>query len=288
MLGVRTAVEAKDVRAKAKLTKSITGMNEWRPNKDLKYEKNEVFIDVLEQVNLLLSAKGGVLRSDVTGTVIMKTRLSGMPTCKFGLNDKVRLQKEKDDGKLKRNYKGISIDDVTFHRCVRLARFDQDRSINFVPPDGEFELMKYRITSHINLPFRVIPVVTEYGTNRVEYDIKITPSFGKQLIATNVIVKIPVPENATSDNRQIRVTSGKAKYYPVHSAIVWKFKKFMGSSDSGQRLKGEVSRIRSVAEKKWVRPPITLEFQVPMFTSSGLHVRFLKVIENADYPTVKW
>ena len=29
-------------------------------------------------------------------------------------------------------------------------------------------------------------------------------------------------------------------------------------------------------------------FQVPMFTASGLHVRFLKVFEKTGYQTTKW
>ncbi len=55
---------------------------------------------------------------------------------------------------------------------MRLGQFDQDRTISFVPPDGEFELMKYRVTQNVNLPFKVIPVVTEVGRTRVEFDIK--------------------------------------------------------------------------------------------------------------------
>lgn len=36
----------------------------------------------------------------------------------------------------------IAIDDCTFHQCVRLSKFDSERSISFIPPDGEFELMR--------------------------------------------------------------------------------------------------------------------------------------------------
>jgi Adaptor complexes medium subunit family len=37
-------------------------------------------------------------------------------------------------------------------RCVRLGKFDADRTITFIPPDGEFELMRYRyICSYIIL-----------------------------------------------------------------------------------------------------------------------------------------
>ena len=45
----------------------------------------------------------------------------------------------------------------------------------------------------------------------------------------------------------------------------------------------------TLADRKvWSRPPITMSFQVPMFTSSGLKVRFLKVWEKSGYQTVKW
>ena len=31
----------------------------------------------------------------------------------------------------------------------------------------------YRITENVNLPFKVIPVINEYGTNRIEARIKV-------------------------------------------------------------------------------------------------------------------
>ena len=53
-----------------------------------------MFLDVLEAVNLLMSQKGTVLRGDVSGKIMMKTFLTGMPECKFGLNDKLVIEKE--------------------------------------------------------------------------------------------------------------------------------------------------------------------------------------------------
>jgi AP-2 complex subunit mu-1 len=41
-----------------------------------------------------MSGDTNVLRADVSGQVIMKSMLSGMPECKFGVNDKVVLDKE--------------------------------------------------------------------------------------------------------------------------------------------------------------------------------------------------
>lgn len=40
--------------------------------------------------------------------------------------------------------------------------------------------------------------------------------------------------------------------------------------------------------KAWSRPPIEIDFQVLMFTASGLLVRFLKVFEKSNYQSVKW
>ena len=41
-----------------------------------------------------LAIAGSVLRCDVTGKVLMKCFLSGMPDLKLGLNDKIGLEKE--------------------------------------------------------------------------------------------------------------------------------------------------------------------------------------------------
>jgi AP-2 complex subunit mu-1 len=77
----------------AKITIQATGAISWRRD-DIKYKKNEAFIDVIESVNLLLSVQGNVLRADVSGQILMRAYLSGTPECKFGLNDRVLLEKD--------------------------------------------------------------------------------------------------------------------------------------------------------------------------------------------------
>ena len=105
---------------------------------------------------------GAILRADVDGQIMMRAYLSGTPECKFGLNDKLVLEKKsvswqavvvfKLDSWLMpfiqhrpdraRSDNAVELDDCQFHQCVRLGKFDSDRSISFIPPDGEFELMK--------------------------------------------------------------------------------------------------------------------------------------------------
>lgn len=60
----------------------------WR-KEGIKYKKNEVYLDIIEEVNLIMSSKGQILRSDVNGKVVMKVFLSGMPDVKLGLNEKL-------------------------------------------------------------------------------------------------------------------------------------------------------------------------------------------------------
>ncbi|THG14374.1 hypothetical protein TEA_027790 [Camellia sinensis var. sinensis] len=91
-------------------------------------------------------ALGSVLRCDVTGKILMKCFLSGMLDLKLGLNDKIGLEKELQI-KLRptKSGKTIELDDVTFHKCVNLTRFNSKKTVSFVPPDSEFELMNYQI-----------------------------------------------------------------------------------------------------------------------------------------------
>jgi len=82
----------------------------WRPE-GIKHTKNEIFLDVIERLNILVSANGNVLRSEILGRVHMRSFLSGMPELKLGLNDKVlfEMQNRTTRGKL------IEMEDIKFH-----------------------------------------------------------------------------------------------------------------------------------------------------------------------------
>lgn len=50
--------------------------------------------------------------------------------------------------------KTVELEDVKFHQCVRLSRFENDRTISFIPPDGESELMSYRLNTTVSRTLR--------------------------------------------------------------------------------------------------------------------------------------
>jgi AP-2 complex subunit mu-1 len=110
-------VKEKAAGTGASLTSQITGAIDWR-REGIKYRRNEVHIDVNETVTLVTSVSGQVLRSEIVGKVMMKAQLSGMPECKFGLNDKLIMEKEGGAAAAAANSKvsGVEIDDCTFHR----------------------------------------------------------------------------------------------------------------------------------------------------------------------------
>ena len=85
---------------------------------------------------------------------------------------------------------------------------------------------------------------------------------------------------------RLSVGIGSAKYVPEHNAVVWRVRRFAGGAEVV--LNGEVELIMSTKNKPWVRPPMSVDFQVPMFTASGLHVRSLKVYEKSNAMCTKW
>lgn len=279
----------------SKITMQATGAQSWRRG-DIKYRKNEAFVDVIEDVNLLMSATGTVLRADVTGQIVMRAYLSGTPECKFGLNDQLVVGNiaqgidgpmGNGDGKRKATRAAagsVTLEDCQFHQCVQLGKFETDRTISFVPPDGEFELMRYRAVENVNLPFKVHAIVREVGTTKVEYSIAVKANYGSKLFATNVVVRIPTPLNTA--NITERATQGKAKYEPESNCIVWKISRFVGGSEFV--LSAEAHLTSMTNQKAWSRPPLSMSFSLLMFTSSGLLVRYLKVFEKNNYSSVKW
>ena len=119
--GIKSQHQTKEEQSQ--ITSQVTGQIGWR-REGIKYRRNELFLDVLESVNLLMSPQGEgprvmklegsqgrilvltqlllvicplpgqVLSAHVSGRVVMKSYLSGMPECKFGMNDKIVIEKQ--------------------------------------------------------------------------------------------------------------------------------------------------------------------------------------------------
>ena len=114
----------KERKAAKDMAQGISSKHPWRVGK-FKYSKNEAYLDVIEKVNMLVSATGQVIKSEVQGVLRMKTRLSGMPNLTLGLNDKRFFEMS---GKTTRK-RTVDIEDIKFHDCVRMGKFENEGTI---------------------------------------------------------------------------------------------------------------------------------------------------------------
>ncbi|GJN17943.1 hypothetical protein PR202_gb05051 [Eleusine coracana subsp. coracana] len=206
----------------------------------------------------------------------------GMPECKLGLNDRVLLEAQ---GRATKG-KAIDLDDIKFHQCVRLARFENDRTISFIPPDGSFDLMTYRLSTQVKPLIWVEAQIEKHSRSRIELMVKARSQFKERSTATNVEIEVPVPLDATNPN--IRTSMGSASYAPERDAMVWKVKSFPGGKEYMCRAEFSLPSItaeEAVPEKK---APIRVKFEIPYFTVSGIQVRYLKIIEKSGYQALPW
>lgn len=132
----------------------------------------QFFPDLLKAISFSFpnkaNANGTVLRSEIVGSIRMRVILSGMPELRLGLNDKVLFQSVG-----RSRGKAVELEDVKFHQCVRLSRFESERTISFIPPDGEFELMSYRLSATIKPLIWVEVQLEKYAHSRIEYIVKV-------------------------------------------------------------------------------------------------------------------
>ena len=157
----------------------------------IKYKINQAFLDVIEKVNSLISHKGEMLRSEVIGQINMKALLSGMPVLKLGLNDKIFYQVS---GRTTSS-KTIEMDDLKFHNCVDMNKFENERIIEFTPPDGNFVLMNYRLNIQLKPLIWVEVNINKVTNTRMEYKVKAKSNYKNKSTAKNVGIYIPVPND---------------------------------------------------------------------------------------------
>ncbi|KAL9325341.1 hypothetical protein ACSQ67_005986 [Phaseolus vulgaris] len=279
---------------------AVTNAVSWR-SEGVSYKKNEVFLDVVESVNMLVNSNGQIIRSDVVGALKMRTYLSGMPECKLGLNDRVLLEAQ---GRTTKG-KAIDLEDIKFHQCVRLARFENDRTISFIPPDGSFDLMTYRLSTQVKPLIWVEAQVENHSKSRIEIMVKTRSQFKErrfillyvftspatQIIefystATNVEIELPVPADATNPN--VRTSMGSASYAPEKDALIWKIRSFPGGKEYMLRAEFRLPSIIDEEATPERKAPIRVKFEIPYFTVSGIQVRYLKIIEKSGYQALPW
>ncbi|GBM54371.1 AP-3 complex subunit mu-1 [Araneus ventricosus] len=110
----------------------------WRRT-GVKYANNEAYFDIIEEIDAIMDNRGSVISAEIQGCIDCCIKLSGMPDLSLSfVNPRI-------------------FDDVSFHPCVRFRRWESERILSFVPPDGNFRLMSYHIGSQnmVAMPFYI-------------------------------------------------------------------------------------------------------------------------------------
>jgi len=115
----------------ALLPHGITSNTPWR-SANVEHSNNEIYIDVIEEIDAVIDGASGrsLGVADVYGSIVARSNLSGLPDLLLTFRDDASVN---------------IVEDCSFHPCVRYRRYEDEGVISFVPPDGEFCLMKYRV-----------------------------------------------------------------------------------------------------------------------------------------------
>ncbi|KAL7058069.1 hypothetical protein AAHC03_016942 [Spirometra sp. Aus1] len=226
----------------------------WRRS-GVKYTNNEAFFDITEKINAIIDRSGTVLLADVEGSIDCLIHLSGLPDLTLSFLNAHLLE------------------NTSLHPCVRYARWDKQRILSFVPPDGHFRLFSYYIP---NLSPLVLPISLRHSVVLKEtgsrLDLSVTPksTSGKALEQVKASLVLP----AEVSNVSVTPSQGKATFDPVSKTLVWDIGRI--EPRCNPTLKGPIILTAGCGQVSCV-PVVSLDFQLPQTTVSGLRVARLEL-----------
>lgn len=272
VMGRLTAAATGKSGISEELPDGTISMMPWR-KAGVKYAQNEIYMDIIEEVDAIVDKNGQIVSSEVTGYVQANSRLSGIPDLTMTFVDP------------------DVIDDCSFHPCVRYNRFERDRVVSFVPPDGQFELMRYRVSTKANVAAPIfcqsqlnLNGETNSGNGRISITVGqkpmssliMPPKKGTMLIE-DVALTIPFPKGVKTTNLTANV--GTCLYDEATKVAKWTIGKL--STSKSPQLTGTLVLHGTKLEES---PPIQLKWKVPMASVSGIAIASLQLTNERYRP----
>ena len=209
----------------------------WR-KEGIVHKNNEAFLDILEHINMTISATGQVLEGEIMGRIAMNSALSGMPHCVLPLRSTLPADEQQ----------------LTFHECVEVADFIADDRLHFVPPDGKCVLLEYRIMKNLSPPMQLIELsVKRLSPSRLQ----VCFALNTNVPAQDTIVKIPCPSTTTTVTALAPV--GKVKFVSKEATIVWTVPKL--ETLALHKFTAEVVLSTPSSDPSWIPSPVSIAFK---------------------------
>lgn len=198
----------------------------WRP-KGIFYNKNEFFVNFEENLKFKFNHKvHKVITNQISGQIDCKSYLSGMPDLKLGINESLSSQKS-------------ILNNIQYHQCVDLNKL-QGNTIEFIPPDGEFTLLNYRILD-TNVLQPLILVKPQYRifkkneTYKLRIKVDMVTTFKRKFSMVDVKIRIPLvirhPILFVDFNRSMKFKTklGNVIHSLETESLIWKIEKVQGT-----------------------------------------------------------
>ncbi|XVE63147.1 hypothetical protein DITRI_Ditri06bG0176900 [Diplodiscus trichospermus] len=231
----------------------------WRAA-DPKYANNEVYVDLVEEMDAVVNREGVLVKCEICGEVRVNSHLSGLPDLTLSFANPSIL------------------DDVRFHPCVRFRPWESHQILSFVPPDGEFNLMSYRVRKLKSNPIYVKPQLTsDAGKCRVNVLVGTKNDPGKTMDSITVQFQLPpcvLSADLTSNHGTVNILSNK-----ICSWSIGRIPKDKAPSLSGTLV------LETGLERLHVFPTFRVDFRIMGVALSGLQIDKLdlKTVPNRLY-----
>ncbi|KAL5203376.1 hypothetical protein ABZP36_014328 [Zizania latifolia] len=147
----------------------------------VKDASNEVYVNIVEELDACVNREGALVKCEAYGKIQVNSSLPGVPELTLTFPNPT------------------IINDVMFHPCVRFRPWESNQIVSFVPPDGQFDLMSYRVKKLKTTPIYVKPQLTsDSGNCRVNVMVGIKNDPGKPINSITVQFRLP-PLIASAD-----------------------------------------------------------------------------------------
>ncbi|XP_052795335.1 AP-3 complex subunit mu-2-like [Mya arenaria] len=225
----------------------------WRRT-GVKYTNNEAYFDVIEEVDAIIDKSGSTVTAEIQGYIDCMVKLSGMPdlTLTF-VNPRF-------------------LDDVSFHPCIRFKRWETEKILSFVPPDGNFRLLSYHIGSNNMV---AIPVYLKHNIFYREgsagrFDVTVSQKTTMGKTVENLVLECPFPKAVL--NVTLTPNQGKYTFDPVTKVMTWEVGRL--ETTRSPNIKGTIN-LQTGSPVPESNPTLSLQFTISTLAISGLKVNRL-------------
>mmetsp|Transcript_54744 Transcript_54744/g.122976 ORF Transcript_54744/g.122976 Transcript_54744/m.122976 type:complete len:454 (+) Transcript_54744:84-1445(+) len=193
----------------------------WWRRQNVVYASNEVYIDIVEAVDCICDGNGHMVSGGINGEVLVNSKLSGLPEVLLTLRNPSIMQ------------------NISFHPCVRMHRYERDKALSFIPPDGEFTLASYWIPdTTLTLPFH-FSVSLQYHSEHGKLQIAASPKLAvamqnKQMLIDKFCVNVRLPSSIASAN--LSCQGGHIRFDEETKVVIWHIGKLQGQETKAEGL----------------------------------------------------